>query len=312
MAEAVERLQRGELVALPTETVYGLGADARNADAVARIFAAKGRPTTNPLIVHVADVAAARRLAGEWTPVADELAAMYWPGALTLVVRKTDAVTAAVTAGGDTVGLRVPDHPVALELLRRSGVPVAAPSANRSEQVSPTTAAHVADSLGAFVDDLLILDGGACRVGIESTVVDATGDTPRLLRPGMMHIFHANAGETAPENAEGPLRSPGQMARHYAPSVPVLVLTGKRLRKDRVAGDAVIRRVVIGQPAEPPSPTDFYLPADPDGYAAGLYAALRTLDMAGTVRILIEEPPRGPRWDAIHDRLRRAATTKEQ
>lgn len=309
MAEAVERLRGGLLVAFPTETVYGLGADARNADAVARIFAAKGRPATNPVIVHVADTAAARELAGEWTPIADELATMYWPGAITLVVRKTDAIPAIVTAGGDTVGLRVPDHPVALELLRASGVAVAAPSANRSEQVSPTTAEHVADSLGPYVDDLLILDGGACRVGLESTVVDVTGETPRLLRPGMMHIFHARA---APGNApaEGEIaRSPGQMARHYAPSVPVLVLTAKRLRKDVLPGDGVIRRVVIGQPApEETTPNVRWLPADPDGYAANLYAALRTLDASGVSRILVEEPPRNARWDAIHDRLRRATS----
>lgn len=309
MAEAVECLRNGKLVAFPTETVYGLGANARDADAVARIFAAKGRPATNPLIVHVADTDAARSLATEWTPVAEELAAMYWPGALTLVVRKTDAIPAIITAGGDTVGLRVPDHPVALELLRRSGVPVAAPSANRSEEVSPTTARHVADSLGPYVDDLLILDGGACRVGIESTVVDATGDTPRLLRPGMMHIFHANAGETPTDAADTILRSPGQMARHYAPSVPVVVLTAKRLRKDRAPGDGVIQRVAVGQPAQEPSPEVCWLPSDPDGYAAGLYAALRTLDTAGVPRILVEEPPKGPRWEAIHDRLRRASST---
>ncbi|MBC7805742.1 MAG: threonylcarbamoyl-AMP synthase [Akkermansiaceae bacterium] len=310
MEEAIERLKEGKLVAFPTETVYGLGADARDADAVARIFTTKGRPATNPLIVHVADVAAARDLAGEWTPVADELAAMYWPGAITLVVRKTDAIPAVVTAGGGTVALRVPDHPVALEMLRRSGVPVAAPSANRSEQVSPTTAQHVADSLGQYADDLLILDGGACRVGIESTVVDATGGTPRLLRPGMMHIFHANAGESVPTSGDDTPRSPGQMARHYAPAVPVHVLPAKRLRKDRVAGDGVIQRVVVGQPAPEPSSNVQWLPPDPDGYAAGLYTALRLLDAAGVSRILVEEPPRGPRWDAIHDRLRRAATPK--
>lgn len=310
LEEAIERLQNGKLVAFPTETVYGLGADARSADAVAQIFATKGRPATNPLIVHVANTDAARNLASEWTPVADELAAMYWPGAITLVVRKTDAIPAIVTAGGETVGLRVPDHPIALELLRRSGVPVAAPSANRSEEVSPTTAQHVADSLGPYVEDLLILDGGACRVGIESTVVDATGNTPRLLRPGMMHIFHANVPENRPDSSDDALRSPGQMARHYAPSVPVLVLPSKRLGKERVTGDGVIYRVVVGQLPEAPAPRVRCLPTAPDGYAAGLYAALRALDMSGVSRILIEEPPKGPRWDAIHDRLRRAATPK--
>lgn len=302
------RLRSGRLVAFPTETVYGLGANARDPDAVARIFAAKGRPASNPLIVHVADVGAARFLTADWTPLADELAAMYWPGAITLVVRKTDATPAIVTAGGATVGLRVPDHPVALELLRLSGVPIAAPSANRSEEVSPTTARHVADSLGAYVDDLLILDGGACAVGIESTVIDATGTEARVLRPGMVSVMHESA--VAGENAENIARSPGQMARHYAPGVPTLLLTAKRIRKDRRPGDGVIGRVVVGAAAAPPAPDVLLLPADPRGYAAQLYAALRTLETAGVARILIEEPPKGGRWNAIHDRLRRAATPK--
>lgn len=188
LAEAAERLRAGELVAFPTETVYGLGANALDANAVAKIYAAKGRPATNPIIVHVASVEQAKTLVKTWPAIADELAAQHWPGPLTLVLEKADHIPDIVTAGGRTVGIRIPNHPVALELLRRAGVPVAAPSANRSEEVSPTQAKHVADSLGAFVDDLLILDGGACGVGIESTVLDVTCDPPRVLRPGMAKI----------------------------------------------------------------------------------------------------------------------------
>ena len=351
--DAAERLRSGKLVAFPTETVYGLGANALDADAVARIFAAKGRPATNPLIVHVADTQAAKALCADWTPVADELAAMYWAGAVTLVVRKTDAVPNIVTAGGDTVALRVPDHPVALELLRAAGVPVAAPSANRSESVSPTTAQHVADSLADYVDDLLILDGGACAVGIESTVVDATGQEARVLRPGMVAVVYApvppipptpfppateekggvrspktvgfagSPTSTDPETppfssvAGGkgvggtPTRSPGQAVRHYAPNVPLHVLTAKQIRKLRQNGDVVIGREVVGSPpnVQHLTPNTLLLPATPHGYAAGLYAAFRTLEvLPGVARILVEEPPKGARWDAIHDRLKRAAS----
>jgi L-threonylcarbamoyladenylate synthase len=175
-------LRRGGLVAFPTETVYGLGADATNADAVTKIFAAKGRPSTNPLIVHVADAAVARRYATAWPPAAAQLADRFWPGPLTLVLPKAPDIVPAVTAGLNTVGLRVPDHPVALQLLREFGGAVAAPSANRSNRVSPTTADHVREELGDAVD--LVLDGGPCRVGIESTVLDLTTERPTILRPG--------------------------------------------------------------------------------------------------------------------------------
>ncbi|MBC8140790.1 MAG: threonylcarbamoyl-AMP synthase [Armatimonadetes bacterium] len=308
MAEAVERLRAGKLVAFPSETVYGLGANALDAEAVTQIFAAKGRPATNPLIVHVADTIAAQALCADWTPLAAELAAMYWAGAVTLVVKKADAVPDIVTAGGGTVALRVPDHPVALELLTRSGVPVAAPSANRSEGVSPTTAQHVADSLGAFVDDLLILDGGACAVGIESTVVDATGETARVLRPGMVSVVYAPAN--ALDGDTGVARSPGQMARHYAPRTPTYVLTAKLIRKQKRDGDGIIARAVMGAPPAPVEPNVLLLPADPHGYAAALYAALHAIDSSGVARILIEEPPHGGRWDAIRDRLARAVAPR--
>src|SRR5947207_69544 len=182
VTEAVKILRRGGLVAFPTETVYGLGADATNADAVAKIFAAKGRPATNPLIVHVAGADVARRYAADWPVAASHLAQAFWPGPLTLVVPRGATIVSQVTAGGDTVGLRVPAHPLALELLRAFDGPVAAPSANKSNRVSPTAAQHVRDELGDAVD--LVLDGGPCTVGIESTVLDLTGERPVILRPG--------------------------------------------------------------------------------------------------------------------------------
>ena len=217
LTEAAQRLCAGELVAFPTETVYGLGANALDAVAVAKIYAAKGRPATNPIIVHVASVEQAKALAKTWPSIADELAAAHWPGPLTLVLEKADGIPDIVTAGGTTVGIRIPNHPVALELLRRAGVPIAAPSANRSEEVSPTQACHVADSLGEFVDDLLILDGGPCEVGIESTVLDVTCDPPRVLRPGM--VSRQDLTVLLPQIIAGPTeesiaRSPGQMLRH--------------------------------------------------------------------------------------------------
>jgi L-threonylcarbamoyladenylate synthase len=345
MAEAVARLRAGRLVAFPTETVYGLGANALDAEAVAGIFAAKGRPSTNPLIVHVPDADAARRLAGEWPPVADTLAARFWPGPLTVVVEKAADVPRIVTAGGPTVGLRVPDHPVALELLRASGVPVAAPSANRSEEVSPTTAQHVADSLGPWVDDLLILDGGPTRVGIESTVLDVTGDTPRILRPGMVsamvvaEVTGSDTGQSEKTPDEAPARAPGQMMRHYAPRVPVNLITAKneRLRFvdlgkaacemfDSLTRDDIRSSVApFGYLsidshfiADKPFKVKVAggrgiwipMPTTPEDYAAFLYAALRELDNAGVSHINVEEPPHSPGWEAIHDRLRRAAAPK--
>ena len=331
MLEAVVRLRAGELVAFPTETVYGLGANALNPDAVARIFEAKGRPATNPLIVHVADVAAARALAGDWPAEAGALAARFWPGPLTLVVPKAEAVPDIVTAGGPTVGLRVPAHPVALELLRAADLPIAAPSANRSEEVSPTTAAHVAASLGPFVNDLLILDGGPSDVGIESTVLDVTGETPRILRPGMVTAARlaqivgplargGNSGQA------GPARAPGQQTRHYAPRAKVVVLSPEEIfgfPRWRPGDPPLLipagARSVLG-------PTDGYiwrtlwpaagntpnvcLSGSSEDYAARLYAALRRMDETGVERIVVEEPPRGPKWAAIHDRLRRAAAPK--
>jgi L-threonylcarbamoyladenylate synthase len=338
MNEAVERLRAGKLVAFPTETVYGLGANALDADAVARIFAAKGRPSTNPIIVHVADIAQAKGLAADWPSVADQLAAAFWPGPLTLVLPKTNAVPDIVTAGGETIGLRVPKHPVALELLQRSGVPIAAPSANRSEEVSPTTAQHVADSLDPYVNDLLVLDGGPCQVGIESTVLDVTADPPRLLRPGMVteRMLRRALGEIVNfSDSDSIARSPGQMPRHYAPRSGIILVSKeelsrshsgmpficysndlpliKRFNKKGHVGKVSIRAGLIGESAGEQSYHFYQLPDNPEGYAAGLYDALRTMDeyTGGFISILVEEPPAKPEWAAIHDRLRRAATPKE-
>jgi L-threonylcarbamoyladenylate synthase len=308
MAEAVARIQTGGLVAFPTETVYGLAANARDADAVAAIFTAKGRPATNPVIVHVADSPAAVALAGNWSDAASALAARFWPGPLTLVVEKPPQIPNIVTANGATVGLRVPAHPVALELLRRSGLPLAAPSANRSEAVSPTTAAHVAESLGPFVDDLLILDGGPSDVGIESTVLDITGAVPRILRPGILGL--AELREVAPDvvaaaTADAIVRAPGQMPRHYAPDAETRLFSGRDIAAAARPGDGVL--LLRSNPNIPFGARVVCLPPRPDAYAGYLYATLRALDAVGVARILIETPPDEPAWAAINDRLRRAA-----
>ena len=291
LAEAAERLRAGELVAFPTETVYGLGANALDAAAVAMIYAAKGRPATNPIIVHVASVEEAKKLTKYWPPIADELAAAHWPGPLTLVLERADHIPDIVTAGGSTVGIRIPNHPVALELLRQAGVPVAAPSANRSEEISPTQARHVADSLGEFVDDLLILDGGACEVGIESTVLDATCEPPRVLRPGMAAISLPPSPRPTGEPTGSVARSPGQMLRHYAPKKSTIALRyGEKYFQ--AEGDAWLM-----------------LPPTPNEAAQALYAELRRLDSDPSVaRIVLPIVPDSPEWDAIRDRLRRAAT----
>lgn len=287
IAEAARCLRSGGLVAMPTETVYGLAANALDADAVARIFSAKGRPASNPLIVHVANREAARALARRWPDAAEALAKRHWPGPLTLVVERGDTIPDIVTAGGPTVGLRVPDHPVALELLRAAEIPLAAPSANRSEAISPTTAQHVADSLGPFVEDLLVLDGGPCRVGLESTVVDVTGERAVVLRPGMVRIDEADASA----RPTGPERSPGRHPRHYAPTKPITVVAADALARTLSAGDGLLR-----------------LPDEAATAAALLYAELRRLDADPSVlRIVVVAPPEGREWDALRDRLRRAS-----
>jgi L-threonylcarbamoyladenylate synthase len=305
IARAVALLRAESVVAFPTETVYGLGADAFSAKAIGEVYRLKNRPTWNPLIVHVADVAAARRLAASWPSSAERLAEAFWPGPLTLVLRRAPHLT-GVGAANDTIALRIPAHDVALRLLEASGLPLAAPSANRSEGISPTTAGHVLRSLP---DVPLILDGGASRWGIESTVLDLTGDVPRLLRPGALALraLRDVAGAIALPDAgpdDGAARpSPGMSRRHYAPRATVL------LAKDVRDVDRTGLATPVGVLTDETAPVDGaeILSADPREYAADLYAALHRLDDAGAATILVQEPPQTEDWLAIRDRLSRAA-----
>jgi L-threonylcarbamoyladenylate synthase len=305
--QGVALLRAGGLVAFPTETVYGLGADATNADAVRKIFAAKGRPSDNPLIVHVADAAVARRYVAAWPETAEKLAKAFWPGPLTLVLPKAPTIPDEVSAGLDSVGLRVPNHPVALELLRAFGGAVAGPSANRSNRISPTTAEHVRAELGGTVD--LILDGGPCAVGIESTVLDVRGSVPTLLRPGgvsrseieaVVGPIRLRGGET-----DATARSPGQKPIHYAPRTPAFRVVD--LEKAIVADNERIGVVRIGENRwKGHAAAVILLPAEPAAYAHRLYATLRDLDAMGLDRILIELPPADDEWLAVRDRIERA------
>jgi L-threonylcarbamoyladenylate synthase len=288
-----------------------LGANALDADAVRRIFEAKGRPANNPLIAHVPDVEAARALAAGWPAAADTLASQFWPGPLTLVVSKAPGVPDLVTAGLPAVALRVPSHPVALALLRASGVPIAAPSANRFTELSPTTAAHVAASLDDRV--ALILDGGPTSVGIESTVVDLTGEQPRLLRPGMVtlaELEHA-VGPVAPPpvvSDTAPRLSPGLHARHYAPRARLRVV--ELAEVERVLAETRVTPVgaLVLSDLVWPVMHPIRMPADPVAYANRLYAALHALDALGCRLILVERPPASGAWLGVQDRLQRAAT----
>ena len=314
---AVDLLVAGELVAIPTETVYGLGADAANPAAVAKIFAAKGRPADHPLIVHLAGHDAVDHWAEQVPPVAWELMETFWPGPLTLILKKQAWVPDAVTGGQDTVGLRVPGHPVALELLRRFArakgehAGIAAPSANRFGRISPTTVEHVAEELGERVP--LILDGGPCKVGIESTIIDCSRGEPVVLRPGHISPLHLEAvlGRLpAIETAHGAPRVSGSLEAHYAPTTPLRMVAGERLldfinaQRHRGGKCGVIS---ANQPPQAGMPHAWRLmPADPVGYAHDLYAALRDMDHAGVDLIVVEALPQGTEWAAVADRLRRA------
>jgi len=298
-------IRAGRLVAFPTETVYGLGANALDAAAVARIYRAKGRPAASPLIVHVASIEMARALVTAWPPQAETLAGRFWPGPLTLVLPKNERIPDIVTAGLATVGLRVPAHPVALELIREAGVPIAAPSANRFMQLSPTTAEHVRAGLGTSVD--FILDGGPAMVGIESTVVSLATATPVLLRPGMVSraeiealIGPLAAAGCMDEAAAHP--APGMHARHYSPATPlVLVRSGAIPENGRGA------YIAFTGAAVPKGTRTVFLPPNPAAYAAALYATLHELDREGFEWIAVEKPPEEPAWQAVLDRLQRAS-----
>jgi L-threonylcarbamoyladenylate synthase len=314
---AARLLAAGELVAFPTETVYGLGARADDDAAVARIFAAKGRPPDHPLIVHVADATAARAFAAAVNPAAARLMAAFWPGPLTVIVRRRPEVAAAAAGGQASIGLRLPAHPVALALLHaaaRLGVPgVAAPSANRYGRVSPTTALHVQQEFGA---GLTVIDGGACDVGIESAIVDCTRELPALLRPGQLGRAQLEAVLGAPlaaPDAASP-RAPGTLASHYAPAAPVRLFDSAALRArlrglqsragpgGRVVG--VYSRLV---PEAEAGWSHRTMPSEAAAVAHELFAVLREFDAAGVSAIWVEQPPPGPEWDGVRDRLRRAA-----
>jgi L-threonylcarbamoyladenylate synthase len=303
IAEAVAILRSGGLLAIPTETVYGLAADARNADAVARIFALKGRPSDHPLIVHVAGSGDIAAWASTIPESAKQLATHFWPGPLTLILKKRSDVPDAVTGGQDTVGLRSPDHPLTLSLLRAFGGGLAAPSANRFGRISPTAAAHVRAEFGA--DAPPTLDGGPCPVGIESTIVDLSQSPPRILREG--HIRREQLLPFLPDLQSGidstSPRVSGSLDAHYAPRTPMRILARERLI------DAATHNppsVLLALDLLPVGMQGLSLPAQPEAYAHGLYAALRELDSRNAACILIEQPPSGPDWLAVNDRITRA------
>ena len=294
--QAARIIREGGLVAFPTETVYGLGANALDANAVRKIFALKGRPITSPLIVHVASVEQARELAAEWLPEAERLARQYWPGPLTLVVPKKAMIPNEVTAGLPTVGLRMPRHPVALELLRAAGVPIAAPSANRFTQLSPTTAEHVREAFGA--ETPFLLDGGPCEVGLESTVIAITREGLEVLRPGMAAV--ANAVVAANELEGEAHRSPGQHRKHYSPKTRIVLVNRGHLPKEG-------RGAYLWREYNAAASLRRRMPEEPEAYAAEIYRTLHELDREGLDWIAVELPPDGEEWAAVRDRLVRAA-----
>jgi L-threonylcarbamoyladenylate synthase len=313
--EAAQILHQGGLVAFPTETVYGLGGRALDSAAVLQIFAAKGRPHTHPLIVHVEGRADARLLATEWSNRAEKLARAFWPGPLTLVVPRGPRVPAIVAGGGDSIALRAPAHPVARALLVRLGEPIAAPSANRYQSISPTLAEHVVKSLGDLVS--LVLDGGPCEAGIESTVVDVRGARSRILRPGALGVAALRAIEPDIELADAVVAedasraSPGMDARHYAPRARLVIAPTRdaALGEARTRGrDERVGLVVRGPVNVGGGAVDLrVLPDEPAAFAAALFATLHALDDGGARVILVEAVPAGEAWLAVADRLRRAS-----
>jgi L-threonylcarbamoyladenylate synthase len=311
-------LRAGGLVAFPTETVYGLGADASNPAAVAKIFAAKGRPQDHPLIVHLAGVELLPQWAAEIPPAAHKLAEAFWPGPLTLILKRANGVPDCVTGGQDTVGLRIPGHPVALELLKafagkeggRTFSGLAAPSANKFGRISPTTAEHARAELGDALD--AVLDGGACEVGIESTIIDLSRARAVLLRPGQItpaRIAAVLGAEVELPDAAAP-RAPGALESHYAPRTPMRLVAAAELparmaelRKQKVA--------VLARAEAPSGMKDVHWQEAPravEAYARELYASLRRLDDLGCDVILVEAPPDVPGWQGVNDRLKRAAS----
>jgi len=313
---AAELLRAGEVVALPTETVYGLAANALAEQAVARIYEAKGRLARNPIIVHVADVEMAKRCVREWPELADKLAKAFWPGPLTLVLGRAKAIPEIVTAGGPTVGVRWPSHPFIQAVIRECGFPLAAPSANPASGLSPTNADHVRKHFDEKIR--LIVDGGRTQLGIESTVVDLTTEPPTVLRPGMIHdeSLIAVAGDLVSSQRRGlprqeELRSPGLMEKHYAPRARLLVMNWRDSAdlKSRIPHSA--SRVHVITHTQIPAGAGFarvgVMPHDPEAFARAIYAELHRCDEAGADLIVVEALPNTPQWRAIADRLCRAA-----
>ena len=312
--EGVELLRAGEVVVIPTETVYGLAANALNPKAVARIYEIKGRPAHNPIICHVADRALAHRCVTDWPNVAERLAKSFWPGPLTLVLPRASIIPDMVTAGGSTVGIRWPSHPFTQAVIRACDFPLAAPSANLSNQLSPTSAAHVRKQLDGRIP--LIVDGGECNVGIESTVVDISVLPPRLLRPGMIHeeSLLAVTGELKIGSADGELRSPGLLKKHYSPQARMAVRDWKNeaaLNELSVRLGFAQRRTCVIAHASVPGAGEWLrvavVPHDAEAYARALYAELHQCDELGANGIIVEQLPDAPEWRALADRLQRAS-----
>lgn len=317
VTRAVETLRRGGLVALPTETVYGLGADAENELAVRRIFAVKGRPSTHPLIVHLARREAMTQWATNITLAAESLARTFWPGPLTLVLKRTGKASDAITGGQDTVALRVPNHPLALAVLDAFGGGIAAPSANRFGHVSPTTAEHVRADLGSEVD--LVLDGGPCEVGLESTIVDVSGETVRVLRPGAISrddVARIVGRPVVMGAADADLRAPGMLQSHYAPRAGVCVVPAAKLADEAARQVAHgLHRVAVLSPQPltlPDGATHIAVPADAQSLGRQLYATLRSLDEQGYEVIVVALPDDAGFGQALRDRLTKAAAPRER
>ncbi|HYL35490.1 MAG TPA: L-threonylcarbamoyladenylate synthase [Bryobacteraceae bacterium] len=300
---AAALIRAGELVAFPTETVYGLGANALDAAAVERIYAAKGRPPSSPLIVHVDSIELARSLVREWPEKAEVLARRFWPGPLTLVLPKRPHIPDRLTAGLDTVGIRMPAHPIALALIKEAGLPLAAPSANRFAQLSPTTAEHVRAGLGDRV--AMILDGGRTTLGIESTVLSLAAPGAVLLRPGMISRAQIEEMigpiEVQRSAADGAHPAPGMHARHYSPGTPLVLVESGRLPSSG-------RGAYLWRECPAEAARSIRMPQEPGAYAGVLYEILHQADTEGWDWIAVERPPQDPSWDAIRDRLERAAT----
>lgn len=316
---AAEMLRAGEVVALPTETVYGLAANALDASAVAKIYEAKGRPAHNPIIVHVAGAKLARRCVTQWPAVAEDLSRAFWPGPLTMVLPKAKEIPDLVTAGGTTVGVRWPSHPFIQAVIRECGFPLAAPSANLSNQISPTNAEHVRKQLGERIP--LIVDGGQSQVGIESTVVDLTTTPPTVLRPGMIHdesliavTGNLVSSRRKPVPGGAALRSPGLLEKHYAPKAKLVVLNWRDsadLRQQIANRQLPIANSHVIAHTHIPSPSGFggvsIIPHDAEAFARAIYAELHRCDDAGAELIVVEALPDAPAWRAIADRLKRAS-----